>query len=197
MKQTWSSGWKAMEKEALRIHAAAIQHSPSKYAEKVKAFLREMQASRKNLDSIRSKLPNPPRTAQDRAAIENYKSLEARYSSLAAGFYSDASVAKQGVGLAPMLVVGGLVVGVAAIAWSVAAWEYAVNLREQTTLADRELTARVDASKEGRSLQPTTLPPPPTIDIKKNAEGVGLFLVGGLAIAAAAVLLPTLLKKAG
>ena len=89
----------------------------------------------------------------------------------------------------------GLVVGVAAIAWSVAAYEYALNLREQTALSDRELVARIDASKEGRSLQPSTLPPPE--DPKKKAAAIGFLLVGGLVLAAGVVAAPVLFKKLG
>ena len=195
VKAAWSEGWKALEAEARRLHEAAIRHNPARYADRVTAFLRELTASRQHLDSIRAKLPNPPRTPEDQRIVANWRALEARYSEVAAGFYADARPATEGLGVAPVLIVGGLVIGVAAIAWSVAAYEYAVNLREQTALADKELVARVDASREGRTLAPSTLPPPE--DPKKTAAGVGLLLVGGLVLAAGAVALPILLKKAG
>ena len=58
-----------------------------------------------------------------------------------------------------MLIVVGVIVGLAAIAWAVAAYQYAVNLREQTALTEKELDARILASREGRQLPATTLPP--------------------------------------
>lgn len=64
-----------------------------------------------------------------------------------------------------------------------------MNLREQTALAERELHARVEASGEGRVLQASTLPPPPPSPTTA-AKGVGSVLIGGLAIAAGAFVLP-------
>ncbi|MFH1466432.1 MAG: hypothetical protein ABIO70_18760 [Pseudomonadota bacterium] len=194
IKESWSGGWKALQAESLRLYEAAIRHSPAAYAERVKAFMVELAQARAHLDSIRAKLPNPPRTEAEAKTVANYVALERRYQDLAAGFWADAEPAREGVGVAPALIVAGVVVGVAAIAWAIAAWEYCVNLREQTALADRELVARVDASKEGRVLPPTTLPPPPPDPVKK-AEGIGWLLVGGLVLAAGAAAVPVLLKK--
>jgi hypothetical protein len=93
------------------------------------------------------------------------------------------------------LVVGGLALGAAAIAWSVSAYQYAVNLREQTALAERELTARIEASQAGRVLQPSTLPAPPPPPSPTESSGMGLWLLGGLGLVAAAVTLPVLLQR--
>jgi hypothetical protein len=195
VKAAWSAGWKALEAEGRRLYEGAIRLDPGKFASRVKAFLTELSTARAHLDSVRRKLPNPPRTEDDRRVVAKYQALEARYATLAAGFYSDARPAADATGAVPILVVGGLVVGVAAIAWSIAAYEYAVNLREETALADRELSARVDASRDGRILPPSTLPEP--TDPKKAAKNLGLLLVGGLALVAGVVALPVLLKKAG
>lgn len=195
VKNAWSAGWKALEAEGRRLHEAAIRMNPARYADRVAAFVAEITAARQNLDRIKAKLPNPPVTDEDRQRVANYQALEARYSTLASGFYADTRPATEGTGAAPLLVVGGLVVGVAAIAWAVSAYEYAVNLREQTALADRELTARVDASKEGRALPPSTLPAPE--DPSKRAAKVGLWVVGGLVLVGGAIALPVLFKKVG
>lgn len=195
VKAAWSAGWKALEAEGRRLHEAAIRVNPGRYADKVTAFLAELTTARVHLDAVRAKLPNPPRTDLDRQRVANHQALEARYAILAAGFYSDVRLAADQTGAGPLLVVGGLVVGVAAIAWSVSAYEYAVNLREQTALADRELLARVDASKEGRTLAPSTLPAPK--DPSKRSAKVGLLLVGGLVLVGGAIALPVLLRQAG
>ena len=124
VKAAWSEGWRALELEARRLHEVAIRMNPAKYADQVVAFLSALQESRQHLDSIRSKLPNPPRTPEDQKAVADWQAMEARYNTIAAGFYSDTRPATEGVGVAPVIIVAGLVVGVAAIAWSVAAYEY-------------------------------------------------------------------------
>ncbi|MCB9743934.1 MAG: hypothetical protein H6740_15145, partial [Alphaproteobacteria bacterium] len=55
--------------------------------------------------------------------------------------------------------------------------EYATNLREQTALAEKELAARVEASREGRLLQPSTLPAPPE---PKGPSAMGVLLTLGV-----------------
>ena len=129
-------------------------------------------------------------TQADRA---RYGRLLNRYQDLAAGIYADAKPVSDQVGIAPIVIVAGLVLGLAAIAWGVAANKYASNLREQTALADRELTARIEASQQGRTLPPSTLPD----DGKGDGGGFGWLLVGGLAVAAGAVVVPVLWKKRG
>ncbi len=195
IKAAWSTGWAALQSEAMKLYEASIRADPTGYLGKVEAFVSELGQARASLDSMKAKLPNPPVTAEDRALHAKYRDFEKRYHDLAAGLYSDAQPATS-IGVAPIavgVVVAGVVIGVAGIAWAVAAYEYAVNLREQTALADKELGARVDASQQGRTLQPSTVPPQP--DPVKQAQGVGWLLVGGLVLAAGAVAVPMFLKK--
>jgi len=164
---------------------------------KVQGFVQALTESRATLDRMRAKLPPTPHGAADRALVETYQGLERRYHDLAAGFYGDATPTQgQGmrqsapeVGVAPaVLVVGGLAVGAAGVSWAVAAYQYAVNLREQTALAERELDARVEASREGRVLAPSTLPAP-------QPKASRLWVLGGLSLVAGVVALPVLLKR--
>ncbi len=202
-KGAWSAGWKALSEQATAAYGTAAQVDPTGTLAKVQAFVAALSDSRAALDRIAAKLPNPPVTEADRQAHANYQAMERRYHELAAGFYGDATPA-QGQGMAPtggpsvgvapaVLVVGGLAVGAVGVAWAIAAYQYAVNLREQTALAERELDARVEASREGRPLQNSTLPPPPSPE--SDAKGMGLWLLGGLAVVAGALTLPALLKK--
>ena len=200
VKAGWSDGWKALSDRATRAYASAAEVDPTGTLERVKAFLEALAASRASLDRMARKLPASPADEVERALVARHRALERRYLELAAGFYSDARPASAGteVGVAPVvLVVGGLAVGVVGIAWAIAAYAYADNLREQTALAERELDARIEAGRQGRMLQPTTLPPQPNpVDAAKSAaKGVGLLLVGGLVVTAGAVLLPALLKR--
>ena len=201
IKAAWSSSWKALSAQATAAYASAARLDPTGTLAKVQAFVQALIDSRAALDRIAAKLPNPPVAPADHAAVAQYQAMERRYHDLAAGFYGDATPAPGGAtapvpstGAAPaVLIIGGLAVGAVGVAWAVAAYQYAVNLREQTALAERELDARVEASREGRPLQASTLPPPP--NPTDDAKGMGLWLLGGLAVVAGALTLPALLKK--
>jgi hypothetical protein len=194
IKARWSQGWSALAQSARSTWDAAIHQDPGAFSGHVVAFQRELAQTRAALDRMKAVVPNPPITPEDRAAVQQIAALESRYHELAAGLYADAQpVDHPAVGFLPLLVVGGLALGAAAIAWSVAAYQYAVNLREQTALAERELTARIEASQAGRVLQPSTLPVPPPPE--KAGGGPGLWLLGGLGLVAAAVTLPVLLSR--
>ncbi len=197
VKAGWSAGWRELQQTALDRWGEAIRRKPQDFAPKVQATVQELAAARAHLDHMKPLLPKELRTPEDQRAMANFSRLSARYYELAAGVYADAQPAAgsvEQVGIAPLLVVAGLALGIAAIAWAVAAHQYATNLREETALADRELSARIEASKEGRVLPPSTLPPK---DDSKPGDGVGWALVGGLALAAGAVVVPVLWKKRG
>ncbi len=193
VKASWSSGWKALQDSALRKWGDAIQRRPEDFRPQVQATVADLAAARAHLDHMKPLLPKRIETAEDQRAVSSFSAMSRRYYELAAGIYAEAKPASTQVGVAPVLVVAGVVLSVAAIAWAVAANQYAKNLREQTALADRELTARVEASREGRTLQPTTLPEPD----KGKGGGLGWLLVGGLTVAAGAVVVPVLWKKRG
>jgi hypothetical protein len=193
IKDAWSSGWNDLEQRGIAAYRTAIEANPMAFADHVVAFMNELALSRAYLDAMRSKLGDPRATDADRTA---YLAFEQRWHDLAAGLYADAQVAPT-IGVAPIvvgLVVGGVVLTLAAIAWAVVAYQYAVNLREQTALADRDLQARVEASKDGRTLPATTLPPPPADPIA-SAKNLGLLLMGALTLAAGVAIVPSLMRK--
>jgi hypothetical protein len=195
IRAAWSSGWRALSERAVREHQAAVTANPASYAQRVATFQAEMATSRATLNRLREKLAHPAATDVDRS---RYAALERRWHELAAGLYADATPTgapgQPVVGVAPVvLVVGGIAVGVVGVSWAVAAWQYAVNLREQTALAERELDARVAASQDGRVLQPSTLPPPPPPP--GSDSNLGLWVLGGLAVVTGVAVLPTFLKK--
>ncbi len=206
IKQRWSDGWKAMHRAALSRLGAAIKANPSKFKPHVEATLADLKAARTHLERIKAQIPRLPDAASKRKYAAVFQAGWKRYHELAAGLYADAEQAQQpqlsGV-VIPLLVVAGIAFGVAAIAWAVASREHSKNLREQTALADHELTARVEASKEGRVLQETTLPQQPAaaslLPVAAPAVGskskVGLALVGVLGLAAAGLAVPLFLKK--
>jgi hypothetical protein len=191
----WSQGWKALQARAAATYAAALQADPSGTLARVQGFAAALEQARASLDRMGPRLPSPPVTEADRAWVSRYQDLERRWRDLAAGLLADAAPASTpAVGMAPALVVGGLAVTAVGLAWAVVAYEYAVNLKEQTELADRELEARVAASQAGRALPPSTLPPAPPTPASE-ARSVGLWLLGGLAVAAGLLVVPLMVRR--
>ena len=195
VKARWSQGWRTLHQEAMDRYEAAIREDPAPFEPTVRATVGDLQVVRSHLDHMAPMVASASATPQDKAT---YGRLLNRYQDLAAGVYADAQPATEQVGIAPLIIVAGLVLGVAAIAWAVAAKGYTSNLREQTALADRELSARIEASQRGQALPPSTLPPGGGgEDGKGKGAGLGWLLVGGLAVAAGAVVAPVFLKKRG
>lgn len=220
IKQRWSAGWKDLHQAALQKWGAAIHRNPESFRPAVTATLSDLQAARVHLQRIAAVLPRIADVQARARAAQAFAVMMKRYQELAAGIYADAEQAERekqaqgrqqaqpaqpqvGAVVVPLLIVAGIVLGVAAIAWAIASREHAKNLREQTALADHELTARVEASKEGRVLQDTTLPEQPasapllsaTTPAGATASKVGLALVGVLALAAAGLAIPMFLKR--
>ena len=198
VKAAWTAGWTALSDQATRAHAAAIQANPAAYLARVTGFTTALTEARAALDRMAAKIPNPPVTQADKAAAARQQDLERRYHDLAAGFYADAEPVPvtPSTGVVPVLIVGAVAVGVVGVAFAVVGYEYAVNLREQTALAEKELDARVVASREGRTLAPSTLPPSPTLPTPEGAaKGIGMLLVGGLVLTAGALAIPAFLKR--
>ena len=196
--------WKQLYAGAVQAWEASIRQMPQTLEAHVAAFEAELKASRCHLDCMKPNVAQLAKITANHALISQYSELERTYHSLASAFYSDAvpveatgvsSKADEGspkIGIAPVLIAAGLAVGVGGAAWAVVAYEYAVSLREQTALALRELEARVEASKAGRALLPSTLPDATPTSTGPNTTK--LLLIGGAALAAA-LLLPTLLQR--
>ena len=188
----WSSTWTSLQERASSAYDSAIRANPTAFRDKVAAFLRLLTESRGSLDRIKAHLA----TLKDPALQTRADALESRYATLAAGVFADARRVDT-VGVAPIVVggviVAGMFVGIAGIAWAVAAYQYAVNLRENTALLEKELAARVEASRAGRALQPSSIPPQPSP--VAEARSLGVILLGGLTLAAAAIAVPILMKR--
>ena len=193
VKSAWSTGWRELSARAGATYAAAVQADPTGTLARITAFTTALEASRAALDRMGPRLPNPPVTEVDRALVGRVQGLERRWHELAAGLFADATPVAPAVGVAPVVVVGGLVISAVGLAWAFAAYEYAANLKDQTALAERELDARVAAAQAGRVLPPSTLPAPASP--AEGARSVGVWLLGGLAIAAAALIVPMFLER--
>ena len=174
--------WERLATVAEARYAEAIEADPARFREHATAFVQQLGAARGSLNRLAVGLRGRPETDP---LVVKVRTLEERWNLLAAGFYADAQPARVVVGnpIVVGLVIGAVMVGVAAIAWSIAAYQYAVNLREQTALAEHDLQARVQASQEGRTLPPSTLPAP------AESSWLPWMLGGGVVVSLAAWLL--------
>jgi LysM repeat protein len=201
VRQSWSEGWQALDAQASGLYDAIVA-APETYRAKVEGFVAALTASKQNLTWIRAHEAQLSASEKTDAAV-----LGQRYNDLAAGFLSDVDGGESlQLGAGPLLIVAGIGVGVAAIAWAVASYEHAANLRDQTALFREDLAARVTASEQGRTLQPATVAQPapassgwsaPSLPspASPSSSRVGLVLIAGLGLASAAVLLPLLLRR--
>jgi murein DD-endopeptidase MepM/ murein hydrolase activator NlpD len=204
VRRSWSEGWKALDASA-RALDERIRSAPESFRQQVESFLSALSSAKSDLVWSRAHVGHL--SAAEQTELDR---LSQRYNDLAAGFLSDVEGdARLSLGVAPVLVVGGLMVGVAATAWAVVSYEHAANLRDQTALFREELKARVAASEQGRQLQPQTvsvpasvpaslptpgLPSPPSPS-PTSSSAAGRWLVAGLGLASAAALLPLLLRR--
>jgi hypothetical protein len=151
--RVWTAAWGRLQAAGIAAYGEAILAQPERFRVRVEAFVDALRRARAGLDRVRTLDVQDPRIA----------ALELRYAVLVVGVMADAQSASDDdefEGPPVALVVGGMVIGLAGIAWAVAAYEYAVHLREQTALLEKELVARVEASREGRALPPSTLSAP-------------------------------------
>jgi len=190
IRDTWSERWRTLQAFALRQFGPAIRQDPEGQRDRVRRFWAVLDESRQTLDLVRNLVVEVP-AWQDRA-----DELEERYRALAAGLFAEARPVPTGasVGAGPLVgvVVAGVVIGVAGIAWAIAAYEDAVSLREQTRFLQEELVARLQMAREGRRLAPSVLQPPATA---ASHSSIGWWLFGGLALGAAALTIPVLLPR--
>ncbi|MCB9678188.1 MAG: hypothetical protein H6737_24010 [Alphaproteobacteria bacterium] len=180
--KAWTPSWQAFRERAVRAWHSRVRADPQSFLAQVQQFSGALFEARQRLDRCATLLPSAP----DLTA--RVVDLETRHALLAAGLYADARPAAAIEGLPIGIVVGGVLIGVAGIAWAIAALQYAMNLREQTALLEKELEARVEASREGRELAPSSLQPP-------SLQRTGWLLVGALALVTAGVAVPAFLKR--
>jgi len=187
---SWSRSWKHTAREAITAYSAEILATPERFKQTVEGFLSVLGDNAKTLQSDRDKLLLLKAAAEQETAlrsdyskrVKQWLSLERDNQQLAAGLLADATHAED-VGAAPVLIVAGIAVSVAGIAWAIAAGQYATAHRERIALFSKELDARVTALNLGQTLPATTIPG--SLDGGKPAGSSGL-IVGLLSLAAVA-----------
>lgn len=192
----WGEGWRSWLADAMRRIGDAVTRDPEAHRETATRSLLNLQEARADLDAIKAGLVVLEGTPEHQPAVANFNRLAVRWWDLSTGIYGHSDQAERAphLGLLPVivLVVGAIGLTVAGVVAAVAGLQFTTNLREQTRLQRSELEARVEASREGRTLQETTLPQPPP---KGDGTGLGWWLMGGLAVATAALVVPQMMKK--
>lgn len=185
--------------------AAAIEASPKAFEARVQAFFEVLAQIKANLLHLQARLPNPPKDATDAQFITRYAEMKALYDAILQGLRYTGAVNAASLEIGNPIVIAVLGVGltVAAVAWAISAYQYAVGLRDQTSFMAKELDARVEAMRTDKKLPEATATPPsapanPQNPHKKpedSGKGGWLWLVAGLGLAAGAVfVLPKLGK---
>lgn len=166
----WNQAWRDAQAKAIAAWDGTMQEAQ----DLVHDFLDDLQVIDEDLDWMEAQLPTlPPATAAAWSPwiVETRKT----WSWLGAGIYPYVTAGEPtGVQGAPVALI---VVGVAGVAFAAAFWEYAAYLRDDVALRRSELEAIVDASKDGRTLQPSPLE---RTDPKATKGGIGVteVLVG-------------------
>lgn len=181
--------------EASKKRIPGIEADPARAKREAEAAAAEIRAARTALDRWKAAIGKLP-AAEQTKAMPAFSKASRQWYELASAFYAGATNLKTGqpqeeIGILPLIVVGAVVLTAAGIAFSPAASSGAEALRlhadaerARAEAVTAELAARVDASREGRSLQPSTLPPEATKAplIGGGGSSTGL-IVGGAVLA--------------
>jgi len=190
---SWGGSWRTWLDDQVRRLGDTVARDPEAHRASAAKSLENLAVARGHLDAIKVALRDLEGTPEHAPAVANFNRLNARWWDLATPVYGHSDQAGSATfGAVPVvvLVFGALGLTVAGVVAAVAALHYTTNLREQTALQLEDLRARVDASREGRTLQDSTLPEP-----EAKGDRAGWWVLGGLAVVAGALALPALLKK--
>lgn len=177
--RTWGQEWQAKLDLVTRESSAAIEHAIAAGGTQIAYYrasalefienLKQVEVDLRAMATVLTTYTGPDRDAWVKL-LNQYIGI---HRNLTAGVMQGATLAPEpaaapsvqgrefGIAPAAAVVVGGLTLSVSAVAFSVAFLPYSQSLREQVALHRADLDARVAASKEGRSLAPSTLPPAP------------------------------------
>lgn len=167
----------ALYAQAQLDHLSGAQQNPEEYRQVAEATHANLQATRILLDAMSEPQVLARMTPQERTQVMR---LEKRWQTLAAGFYANSvEVSQVQVGVAPALVVAGVIaVSAAALAWSAAGWNYTEDLKAKTELQSRELDMRYQLAQTGTALPPSTVTRPSDQMTPENMLKLGAVVVG-------------------
>lgn len=185
LREAWAAGWASMQENALATYGSSIAARPTDYAAIASATITNLRLSAANLGVIHGLMQAHPNVVAD-VDKADLTAMRHRYQDLGAGIYADAASFGAAPAVGVVLIVLGVGLTIAAIAWAIVAYPYTSNLRDETALKRQELEARIQASKDGRYVQPSTLTPDvPSIDLSSKGDGIG---GGTIALGVAAAL---------
>ncbi len=177
----WDAAWRTLRQAAVAQWGAQIQANPTAFKDQVEGFGADLKAIEGALQRSAIALG---RLGWPAEGVKQWEDARRLYVDLAAGLWAesrpvvpDAPGTSIGfVSATVVLVVLGVGVTAVGIAWAVVARPYTESLRRHAETAAAELEARVAASRDGRTLQASTLPGQGT------GSGSGSVPLGGQSI---------------
>jgi len=197
----WASVWQSIGHEVTRLSSALASDVASdpagfhrRYEGHVAAFVQLMAKTRASLQryvGLAMQTQDPVHAERARQAAKAWAQVASAWGDVAipAPAQQPEATSVEGVviGAFPVaLVVWGVAVTVVGVAFAIAATAGTTALRDWVDLQHADLEARVSASREGRTLQPPTVPPPPGGDLVGVMSKV-LFGLGVLGVFAMVV----------
>lgn len=179
----WSEAWRRAYSEA-QERIPAVYRDEEKAKKDAAAAVARVRSSRQALDRFHAQILAAPEAARG-GALAAYAMLDRAWNETASALYQDAVDTRTGkpvqIGWIPILI-GVIALAAAAVAFAPAITKRADAVQTQAETQSRELDARVAASREGRVLPPSTVPPPDG-GLPGEGGGKGLWIaLGALAV---------------
>lgn len=183
----WGEAWDELAAKAELLYADKVRANWESYKGQVEEALGVLQETRTILVSLPGLIDTYASLGGVGADVyrANLAQMQARYDVIAAGTFQGArpleGSAERRFGVEPFIV-GAVVLTLLGVCFALVAWEYTRSLHV-TALAQRdEIQGRIEAMRNGKTLQPSTQPSaPPDADKGPSWTGVvfgGLLLVG-------------------
>lgn len=158
-----SAEWTASLRSSVAAWRSTIEAGPEQFRALLAEYVTNLALAWGNLAIVHGLLVENPNVPFRQKYEQTLEGLRDRYYLLSALVMHDTQTKAQAeaapVQAAPVVIVLGTVVfGLTAIAAAAAYISHTRELRDWTQYLREDLTARVEASKEGRQLQPSTAP---------------------------------------
>jgi hypothetical protein len=187
-----SSEWSTSLRESVQRWRGAIEAAPERFRATLEEYLSNLAVAWTNLVAVHTLLELHPDVPFRQKYADTLEQLRDRYYILSALVMQDAhpkdDPAKAPVAAAPVVIIGIIAFGLVALAAAAAYIQHTRELRDWTVYLREDLQARVEASKDGRQLPPSTAPSSPAERPGDDDKGIPWWgwAVGAGALAAVA-----------
>lgn len=190
LKASWDSHWNAFAAEAERRYSADIVANWDKYRARVTAVVDAIMEAHRSIEALGPAIDRYEAAGGTHGAEyrTNLAAMTSRWNTLAAGVLDGAQKrAPDGTSVPAMgaspYVVGVVALALMGVAFAIAAYEYAMSLRDTAGMQLAEVNARREAMEKGKVLQPSTAPPPAPPPGPPDSTQSALLVLTGVAAA--------------